>query len=104
MYEPRSSQPRLLAQRSEVGYTGSAFESMPGEPEAVSEDEQAGITRAVRLAERERLLHEWRQTRAAINDSLDRLCASVSLDHGQHSGVRAIRRSTDALGRRLGFG
>jgi hypothetical protein len=102
--EPRSQRPRLLAQRSEYGYTGSALDAMPGEPEAISEEEQASITRAVRNAERERLLREWRRTSATINDSLDRLCNAVSLDPRQRSGVRAVRRSTDALGRRLGFG
>jgi hypothetical protein len=96
--------PRLLASRSEQGYTSSAIEALPAEPEAVSEEEQAALTRAVRNAERERLLREWRQTRATINGELDRLSAAVSLDHGQRSGVRAVRRSTDALGRRLGFG
>lgn len=93
--------PRLLAQRSEQGYTSSAIESLPGEPEAVSEQEQASITRAARQAERERLLGEWRQASATINGALDRLLAAASLDPGARSGVRAIRRSTDALGRRL---
>ena len=96
--------PRLLASRSELGYTMSAYEAMHGELEAVSEEEQRNISRAVRDAEHELLLREWRRTSSAINGELDRLSAAVSLDHGQRSGVRAVRRSTDALGRRLGFG
>jgi hypothetical protein len=96
--------PRLLASRSEQGYTSSAIEALPAEPEAVSEEEQASITRAVRQGEQERLRREWRRTRATINGELDRLSAAVSLDPGARSGVRAVRRSTDALGRRLGFG
>jgi len=100
--QPGSDRPRLLAQRSEQGYTGSAYEAMPGEPEAVSEEEQRNLTRAVRDAEEERLRREWRQAEATINGELDRLSAAVSLDPGARSGVRAVRRSTDALGRRLG--
>lgn len=96
--------PRLLASRSEQGYTSSRIEALPGEPEAVSEEEQASITRAVRRGEQERLRREWRQTSTTINGELDRLLAAVTLDPGQRNGVRAIRRSTDALGRRLGFG
>jgi hypothetical protein len=99
--EPSSDRPRLLARRSELGYTGSTFEALTGEPESVSEAEQSAITRAVRDAERERLLREWRQTRTAIDGALDRLLVNAQLDHGQRSGVRAVRRSVDALGRRL---
>jgi hypothetical protein len=62
-----NSRPRLLANRSEQGYTSSVYESMPGEPEAVSEEEQASITRAVREGERERLLGEWRRTSTTID-------------------------------------
>jgi hypothetical protein len=96
--------PRLLASRSEIGYTASTYEALRAEPEAVSEEEQRNLTRAVRDAEHERLLREWRRTSTTINGELDRLSAAVSLDHGQRSGIRAVRRSTDALGRRLGFG
>jgi hypothetical protein len=102
--DPRSDRPRLLAQRSELGYTGSTYEALRGEPESITASELERMTRAVRDAEHERLLSEWRRTRTTINGELDRLSAAVSLDPGARSGVRAIRRSTDALGRKLGFG
>jgi hypothetical protein len=98
-----SDRPHLLAQRSELGYTASLGEAMPGEPEAISPEEQERQTRAAQRGEQERLRREWRQTSATINDALDRLASAVRLDPSAWSSVRAVRRSTDALGRRLGL-
>jgi hypothetical protein len=41
---------RYLARRSEDGYVSSASQGLPGEPEAVSEDEQDAITEQARMA------------------------------------------------------
>jgi hypothetical protein len=74
---------------------------MRGEPEAVSEEEQGGITRAVRFAERERLLREWRRTSAAINAEPERRppgggsggpTALLVLGSGSSSGLRLRAR------------
>jgi hypothetical protein len=53
--------------------------------------------------EQQRLREAFDQTFATINGSLDELAGSVPLDHSARSGVRAIRRSTAALGPRLGL-
>jgi hypothetical protein len=102
-WQAQTDRPRLLANRSEVGYTASLGEALRREPEAVSEEEQQRQTRAVQRGEQERLRREWRQTSATINAALDRLASSVRLDPGAWSSVRAVRRSTDALGRKLGL-
>jgi hypothetical protein len=77
---------------------------MPREPEAVSGDEQARQTAAVRRGEQERLRREWRRTSSTINAALDQLADAVRLDPDARSGLRAVRRSTDAMGHKLGLG
>jgi hypothetical protein len=96
------SKPRLLASRSERGYTSSDYEAMRTEPEAVSEQEQRDMTAAVHRAEQERLRREWSRTEGAIGHELDHFVHSgANIDGQVFSGVRAVRRAARAVGRKV---
>jgi hypothetical protein len=99
----KHNKPRLLASRSEQGYTSSANESLREEPEAISSEEQRQLTAAVHRAERERLRREWQHTEQQIGDELDHFVydAGVRPDRRIVSSVRAVRRAARAVGRRV---
>lgn len=101
--DPKLDKPRLLASRSEQGYTSSAIESLRDEPEAITTEEQRQLTAAVHRAERERLRREWQHSEQTIDAELDRFVydAGVNVDRRVFSGVRAVRRAARAVGRKV---
>jgi hypothetical protein len=101
--DPKLDTPRLLASRSEQGYTTSAFESMHDEPEAITADEQKRMTAAVHHAEAERLRQEWKRTEQAVDGELDRFVndSGVHVTQRVFSGVRAVKRAARAVGARV---
>jgi hypothetical protein len=77
---------------------------MRGEPQAVTEQEQRAITDAAHLAWSRTMRRRWGEAAAQINAVLDAFSEPQAV-HGDRrvmSGVRAVRRSTEALGRRIG--
>jgi hypothetical protein len=65
--------PRYLAARSELGYVDSPARGLPGEPEAVSEDEQRDLTEQARqLALNERIA-----ARTATSEDIERELAHL---------------------------
>ena len=72
--------------------------------EAVDEREQLRQTRAAHERWRRELQRTWGEAAATINEALDAFAAPAEVHHDHHvmSGVRAVRRSAQALGRRLG--
>lgn len=90
---------RLLALRSEQGYTERVDRALPDEPEAVSAAEQRFQTRqAARLkADRER--ETWRSARSSILLAVE----SVHVDADVESELRAIRRACERVDRKLGL-
>jgi hypothetical protein len=101
MARTSGDRPRLLARRSEHGYTDRPALALPLEPEAIDEETQRRQTLSARRREQARLRAAFDETSAKINGSLDELSSRVALPPGARSGVRAVRRSTAALGRRL---
>src|SRR5262245_24301801 len=97
----RSDRPHLLAARSEHGYTDDPRHALPDEPEAVPPAYQRHLSELAHRRERHRELAAYDSARETIFGALDALMAVVGRDHAVAQGVRAVRRSTDALGARL---
>jgi hypothetical protein len=95
--------PRLLARRSEYGYTDRAQSALPAEPEAVPADYQRHLTAQAHRRAENLVRREWQRTLVTINDALDRFASTCSPAEPRiASGLRAIRRSAQALDRRIG--
>jgi hypothetical protein len=86
---------RLLALRSEVGYTDRIDRALPDEPEAVSSDEQRRQTRAVHQGERDVFL----DARDAIREALSTI-SGAAYKRIEHD-VRLITRTLDRMDRRV---
>lgn len=93
-------EPRLLHARSEHGYTHTAAQALPGEPEAVSETYQAHLTRQAAHRGAERDLEALRAAAFALAEALNVL-AALPLDARMTSHVRAMRRQLQQLDRRI---
>jgi hypothetical protein len=91
---------RLLHVRSEHAYTDNPARALRDEPEAVSADYQARLTRAAYLAREQRKREAWRATNSTITEALDDLVAVVGRDPAVDDAVRSVRRTMAALGRR----
>jgi hypothetical protein len=84
--------PRLLASRSELGYTGSAIRALPGEPEAVAEHVQQRLTDEAHASARRRS----RDARIRTRDELlrERDYHQALLTHLERELARLDRRIT----------
>jgi hypothetical protein len=97
-----ADRPRLLHRRSEHGYTHVVHEALPGEPEAVSAAEQAAMSRRAREAQRARARQEWERADAQIHDAVNGFRQRAGhVPRGAESGVRAVLRASEQVGRRL---
>lgn len=70
---PEPAPARLLAARSEFGYTDRMDRALRDEPEAVSPEEQRRLTRQAGLDAQERARSDWLQRRARLALELDAL-------------------------------
>jgi hypothetical protein len=93
--------PRLLAIRSELGYTDRIDKAMREEPEAVSRHEQDVISQRARRDWLDRRRTAWKDARATIDEALDTFAATVGTDRALQHSLRGVRRSVDALGRQV---
>jgi hypothetical protein len=84
--------PRYLARRSQDGYTTSPVMALKGEPEAVSEDEQALLTESAR----KRVLDDRIRRRQATSEEIRR-----ELDHVE-ARARYLQRELRRLQRKQG--
>jgi hypothetical protein len=87
---------RLLAARSEIGYTERLAEALPHEPEAVSADYQDAVTHRVtqtRSNHRRVSYQQWRTKTEAGIDELLRLGVVKKAD------MRLIRRELERVDR-----
>jgi hypothetical protein len=91
--------PRYLGKA--VGYVHNPAAAMD-KLEAVDEHEQQRQTREAHEQWCRTMTRCWGEAATTINRALDDLVADVPTDSAVRSGVRAVRRSTQALGRRLG--
>lgn len=97
-----SERPRLLHRHSQHGYTSRPSEALQGEPEAVSADEQAQITRDAQRTAQAR-------ERAVIDEALTVIRPQLDLldqltDRAVTSSARVLRRQLDQLARLLKAG
>jgi hypothetical protein len=86
---------RLLALRSELGYTDRIDRALPDEPEAVSTDAQRQITRAAHRSERDIFVACRDEIRASL-----KLLSGARFRHLQ-SDLRVIERTLERIDRRL---
>ena len=86
---------RLLALRSELGYTERIDRALPDEPEAVSPEEQRQITRAARRSERETFVLIRDELRACLV-----LLSGASFRSIEHD-VRLMSHTLDRIDKRL---
>jgi hypothetical protein len=93
--------PRLLALYSELGYTDRIDRALPDEPEAVSAAEQQRQTQLARRTWARRRQDAFRECDQAVGGALDALLTTVGPDRQIASGARAVRRTMQALGRRI---
>jgi hypothetical protein len=91
---------RLLATRSEHGYTDDPTKALSNEPEAVPADEQARQTAAAHRRDRQRRVDAYESMRAVVLPALDEFVGVVR-DPPAERAVRAVRRTLDAVERRL---
>ena len=95
--------PRLLARRSQYGYTDDPAFALVSEPEAVSASAQAEITAASQRRERQGVLDEWRERRQVIVREIEWL-QSQRFQRDVRSTIRALQRQVDKLDVRLRAG
>lgn len=91
---------RLLAARSEWGYTDNRFKAMRDEPEAVSRQEQERQTQLARRRERQHRLDAWRPARSLISAGI--VSFQSAADPQSRSDLRLIERAVRKIDARLG--
>lgn len=90
---------RLLALRSEIGYTDRIDRALPDEPEAVSAAEQRYQTRQAARQRVDRDRQQWTTARAEILGYVDELHVEPDVENE----LRAIRRACERIDRKLGI-
>jgi hypothetical protein len=85
-----------------LGYVDSSAKALPDEPEAVSASCQQRLSELGHRRDRERRIAAFTITSETINGALDAFVARVGHDPRLAHGVRAVRRTTAALGREVG--
>jgi hypothetical protein len=95
--------PRLLSKRSEFAYTDQPGLALPGEPEAVSEEEQARFSSAARRRQEEQRREAWRRAHDGIDGALEQFEREAHPDKRTASDTRAIRRTAKRIDQRLGL-
>jgi hypothetical protein len=94
--------PRLLAAHSELGYTSRAAEALPGEPEAVTAEEQRRQTQEAHRRDRLRIRREWENVHQAIDPPLRRFAeVAARTDPRLHREVGNITRALRRVDREL---
>jgi hypothetical protein len=92
---------RWMSARSQYGYTDRSVMALDRDAEAVPADYQRQISELARRKWRQREADAYTEASNAINGALDQLQATVPKSDAVRSGIRAVRRSTAALGRRF---
>jgi hypothetical protein len=92
---------RLLAIRSEVGYTDRMDRALKDEPEAVTAEEQHWLTRQARVEATERARSDWHRRRAQLRAEIDEL-AHQPYTRGMGSELRLMERHIARIDRMIG--
>jgi hypothetical protein len=99
--QPRSDDQDRWIGRA-LGYASHPLGGLRGEPQAITEVEQAAQTRAAHAKWKERERRAWGTCRREILDSLARFTATVHVDKRTASDLRVVKRVADRVDRRLG--
>lgn len=99
----RTDEPRLLAQRSELGYVRFGGQALAGEPEAVDEATQERFALAARRARDEQLRAAWALAHGQIDSALRTFEEAGRPDSRTLSDARAIERTAARIDKRLGL-
>jgi hypothetical protein len=92
--------PRLLAARSQYGYTDRLDRALHHESEAVPAEVQTELTARAQRTAAERTRQEWEVRRASIQRELDWL-HSQRFQRDVRSTVRALERQLDRMDKHL---
>jgi hypothetical protein len=99
----RADEPRLLAARSERGYTSRVAEALPSEPEAVGELEQQTQTLAARRRWAAEQRRAWGTARQHIFGAVEVFKRDGHPDARLLADVRALEPQVQRVDRRIGL-
>ncbi len=91
---------RLLARRSEAGYTSDPTRALRDAGEAVPLDTQLELTARSHRTARQTQIEEWARRKAAMQREIDWL-QSQRFVRDVRSPVRALQRQLDSVDKRL---
>ena len=91
---------RWLHKHSELGYTSDPRQALPHEPPALNPSDLEDITARTQRRRRQDQIAAWKQERAQLEQSLDRLYAQ-RLGHDITTQLRALQRQLDRIDIRL---
>jgi hypothetical protein len=101
--ERGNDEPRLLSRQSQYGYTNRTGQALfPDAGEAVPEDVQAEFSRQAGREWAARRRAAWDSTNRTILGALDAFEETIVGDPPLVHALRAVRRSTAAVSRRVG--
>jgi hypothetical protein len=99
--EAASEQPRFLHRDVAQAYTTNPVLAVPREPEALTANEQAELTRRVHVEAAGRRRAAWTAASAQIAQALDEFAGRGYADRRIASGLRAVRRAAESVGRHV---
>jgi hypothetical protein len=95
----RDDRPRLLAARSELGYTDRIDRALHEEPEAVSSRDQQRITLDAQRRDRADRVVAWKAAHVTITTAIATFSSSCRIDKRLSSTLRLIERQCAQLDR-----
>jgi hypothetical protein len=93
--------PRLLAQRSELGYVDRLNAALHHEPEAVSSAYQAKVTLDAQRRDRAQRVGAWHDAHLAIRNAIVVFRATCRVDHALANALRVVERQCVAIERKI---
>jgi hypothetical protein len=94
-------EPRLLARRAELGYVSHPQGALPGEPEAISAEEQRRQTLMARRRAAVELRRAWESVRCEVVAAITSFKVSARTDRQVLDGLRTVERALDRISRHL---
>jgi hypothetical protein len=95
--------PRLLHQRSELGYTSSSSEALRAEPEAVPEDYQERLSVEAERRRQAKRREAWERARSTILGGVDSFSGEAENDRALANQLRVIPRAVARIDEAVGL-
>jgi hypothetical protein len=95
--------PRFLHRHAARNYTESPYLAVPGEPECVTETEQAELTRRAHERWRREQQRAWGRAHASIRRALSAFEHSGPVDPRVLDGAKAVERAARRVDRQVGL-